>query len=160
MFSSSKKKGTPQWWAVQVLGERFEWFDFLKSFACAPAGITFEQIANGDVDKAKKELQKIISRKARRTSVNVAGEDDRGPSPPNRHQVVDLALYSEAVYGLLDSGAITNVMSDRLSRKVRLQLNPTERLLTVVDRTWGSCSGPISGVPRYLVLLWCVLTSY
>ena len=97
--TSSKKEDTRQKTAMQVLGERVERYDFLKSLACAPAGITFGQIANGDVDNVKKELQKIIAKKVKRTSVNIAGEDNWRPSPPNRHQVVDLAVYSEAAYG-------------------------------------------------------------
>ena len=138
--SGNKKKDTRQKSAMQVLGDRVERYDFLKSLACAPAGITFGQIANGDVDNVKKELQKIIAKKVKRTSVNVAGEGDRGPSPPNRHQVVELAVYSEAVYGLLDSGAIPNVMSDKLANKLRLELSPTERRIIVADGTSG---GPI-----------------
>ena len=56
-----------------VLGERVEQYDFLESLACAPAEITFGKIANGDVDKVKKELQRIIAKKVKRTSVNIAG---------------------------------------------------------------------------------------
>ena len=92
----------------------------------------------------KKELQKIIAKKVMRTSVNVAGEYDRGPSPPNRHQAAELAMYSEAVYGLLDSGAISNVMSDKLANKLRLELSPTERRSIFADGTLGSCA---SGMP-------------
>ena len=40
----------------------------------AQAGIAFGQIANGDVDEPKKELQKIIAKKVTRSSVNVANE--------------------------------------------------------------------------------------
>ena len=65
--SSSKKKDTRHKSAMQVLGERVERFDFLKSLACASAGITFEQIANGDVDNVKKVLRKIIAKKVQRT---------------------------------------------------------------------------------------------
>ena len=95
---------------MQVLGERVERYDIHKSLACAPDRITVRQIANGDVDNVKKELQKTIERNMKRTSVNVAGEGDRGSSPPNRDQVVELAVHSEAVYGLLDSGPTPNVM--------------------------------------------------
>ena len=63
----------------------------------------------------KKELQKIIAKKVKRTSVDVVGEGDRGPSPPNCHQVFELAVNSEAVYGLLDPGAISNFMSGKLA---------------------------------------------
>ena len=111
--SENKKKDIRQKSAMQVLGEIVERCYFLKSLARAPAEITFGQIANGDVDNVKKELLKIIAKKVKRTSLNVAGEGDRGPSPPDLHQVVELAVYSEAVCGSLDSGAIPNVMSDK-----------------------------------------------
>ena len=143
----NKKKDTRQKSATQVIGERVERYDLLKSLACAPAGIKFGEIANGDVGNVKKDLQKIIAKKMARTSVNVAGEDDHDPSPPNRHQVVELAVYSEAVYGLLDSGDIQNVMPDKLDRKLRLELSTTERRIIVADGTSGSCAGSISGIP-------------
>ena len=128
---------------MQVLGERVERYDFLKSLVCAPARITIGQIANGDVGNVKKELQKIIAKKLKRTSVNVAGEGDRGPSPPSRHQVVELAVYSEAVYGLLDSGATPNVMSVKLAKKLKLELSPTERRIIVADGTSGNYAGDV-----------------
>ena len=132
---------------MQVLDERVERYDFLKSLVCAPTRIKIGQIANGDVYNKKKELQKIIAKKLKRTSVNVAGEGDWGPSPPNRRQVVELAVYSEAVYGLLDSGATPNVMSVKLVKKLKLELSPTERRIIVADRTSGNCAGSISGIP-------------
>ncbi len=42
-------------------------------------------------------------------------------------------MYSEPVYGLLDLGAIPNVMSDMLAKKLRLQLSPTNRRIVVAD---------------------------
>ena len=105
------------------------------------------QIANIDVNNVKKELQKIIGKKVKKTSVNVAGEGDQSPSPPNRHQVVVLAVYSDAVYGLLESGAIPNVVSDMLAKRLRLELSQTERRIIVGDGTSGSCPRSISDIP-------------
>ena len=48
--------------AIQALGERAERYDFLNSLATAPTGIKLWQIANGDVDTGRKELQKIIAK--------------------------------------------------------------------------------------------------
>ena len=76
-----KKKDTCQKSAIQVLGERVERYDLLISFACAPAGITVGQIASGDVDNVKKDLQASIAKKVKITSTIVAGEDDPGTSP-------------------------------------------------------------------------------
>ena len=44
--SGNEKKEARQKSAVQVLGERVERYDFLKSITCRPAGITFERIEN------------------------------------------------------------------------------------------------------------------
>ena len=152
MVSSLKKKDTCQKSEMQVLGETVERYDFLKSLACALDGITFGQIANGDVGNVRKEQQKIIAKKEKRTSENVAGEGDRGPSPPNPQQIVELAVCSEAVYGLLDSGAIRNVTSDNLARNLRLELSPTERSIIVADGTSGSCAHPYQEYQSVLVL--------
>ncbi len=70
----TKKKDTRQKSGIQALGERTERYDLRNSLATAPAGITFEQIATGDVDKFRKELHKIIAKKVTRSSVNVTGE--------------------------------------------------------------------------------------
>ncbi len=58
-----KKKDVKRKSAIQALGEHAERSDFLNSLARAPAGITFWQIANGDVDTVREELQKIIAKK-------------------------------------------------------------------------------------------------
>ena len=75
--SGSKRKDICQKFGMQMLVERVDRYDFRKSLACAPAGNTFAQIADGFIDGAKKELQKIISTQTNRPSVNVAGEGDR-----------------------------------------------------------------------------------
>ena len=143
----SKKKDTRQKLPMQLLGERVEWYDLLKSLTCSSAGIGLGQIANGDVDNVKKELQKIIAKNVKRTSMNVAGKGNRGLSHPSRQQLVELAVNSEAVYGLFDSGDIANVMSEKLANKLRLVLPPTERHIIVADGTSRSCAGSISGIP-------------
>ena len=95
-----------------MLGKRIERSDFLKSLACAPAGITFGQTANRNAHGVRKELQKIIAKKMKRNSVNVADGGHRGPSTQNRHQLVEFAVYSESIYGLSDSRFILNVISE------------------------------------------------
>ncbi len=70
-----KKKDSMHKSAMKELCERTERYDFLNSLARAPAGITFCQIANVDVDKVRKELQKIITKKVTRLAVNVTSED-------------------------------------------------------------------------------------
>ncbi len=70
-----KKKYSKHKSAIKELCERTERYDFLNSLARAPDGITFGQIANVDVDKVRKELQKIITKKVTRLAVNVTSED-------------------------------------------------------------------------------------
>ena len=95
----------------------------------------FGEIANGDVDNVKRDLQKIIDKKVKRTSVDVSGESGRSPSPPKRHQVVEVVVYSEAVCDLLDSGAIPNLMSCKLAKNLRRELSPADRRIIVADGT-------------------------
>ena len=144
--SGSKRRDTRQKSGMQMLVERVDRYDFRKSLARAPARNTFGQIANKDIDDAKKELQKLIAKKTKKTSMNVAGEGDRGPSPSNRHQVVESAVYSEAFYGLLESAAIRSATSDKLARKLRLELSSTERRIIVAYGSSGSCTGSIPGI--------------
>ena len=81
----------------------------------------------------KKDLLKVTAKNVKKNYVNIAGEGDRDPSTPNRHQVVELAVYSEPVYGLLYSGATTIVMLDKLANKLRLELSPRERRIIFGD---------------------------
>lgn len=55
-------------------------------------------------------------------------------------------MYSESIYGLLDSGDKLNVMSNSLVKRLRLQLTPTNRRFIVADGTLESCAGIISKV--------------
>ena len=103
---------------VQEMSKRVEQYDLLTSLAQASSGITFGQIDRGDVDNVRKELQKALSGKSKKSSVNATGEHGEGFVPPNRHQVVRLTVHSEPVYALLDSGAIPNVMSLELARRL------------------------------------------
>lgn len=85
----------------------------MNSLVQALYGITFGQIARGDVDNVRRELQKIFSGKMRKKLVHVADErkdKDDNSLPQNRHTVVNLPVYCEQVYALVDSGAIPNVM--------------------------------------------------
>ena len=139
---SSKKKSV-----VQEMTKRVEQYDLVTSLAQASAGITFGQIARGDVDDVRKELQEVFSAKGKKKSVNAVGEHGNGFVPPNRHQVVRLTVHSEHVYALLDSGAIPNVMSLELARKLKLELRPSSRRIIVADGSTNACEGIVDSVP-------------
>lgn len=113
--------------------KRVEQYDLINNLAQASAGITFGQIASGDVDKVLKDLQRVLSGKDRAVSLNVTVEDEDEFLLPDRHMVVRLNAYSEPVYALLDSGAIRNVISARLVEKLNLKVTPTERRIIVAN---------------------------
>ena len=135
---------------AQVLGKRVEQYDLLSSLAQASSGITFGQIARGDVDSVRRDLQKIFSGKVRKSAVHVTKDEDGktdDPSPPNRHQLVSVTVYSEPVYALLDSGAIPNVMSMKFAKKLNLEVTPTNRRIVVANGASDGCEGVVSNVP-------------
>ena len=95
----------------------------MSSLAQASSGITFGQIARGDVDNVRRDLQKILSGKVRNSAVHVTNEEEDNAvdhSPPHRHQVIRVTVYSEPFYALLDSGAMPNVMSMKFDKKTWL----------------------------------------
>ncbi len=144
---SGKKKDSRKKSTIEELGERAERYDFLNSLARAPAGITFGQIANGDIESVRKQLLSIVSKRRSKSAVHMASEQEKDVLPPNRHQVMQLTVYSEPVFGLSGSGALPNVMSDRLANKLKLSLTPTERRIIVADGSTEGCKGIASDVP-------------
>ncbi len=77
----------------------------------------------------------------------MAREQEKDVLSRNRHQIMQLMVYFEHVFGILDSRAIPNVMSDRLANKLKLSLTPTERRIIVADLSTGGCKGIASDVP-------------
>ncbi len=130
---SSKKKDSRKKYPIQELGERAERYDFLNSLARALARITFRQMANGDIESVGKQFLSIVFDSRNISAVHIASEREKNLLPPNRHQVVQLTVYSEPVFGLLNSGAVPNVMADRLANKLKLSFPMTERRIIVAD---------------------------
>ena len=143
----TKTKDSKRKSILQALGKRVEQYDLLNNLAQAEAGITFGQIARGDVDNVRKDLQKILSGRFKNPSLNVAGEDEEEHVPPSRHQLVMLTVYSEPVYGLLDSGAIPDIMSSRLAEKLKLEVEPTNRRIIVANGASEGVQGVVSNIP-------------
>ncbi len=144
---SSKKKDSSKNSQIQELGESAERYKFLNSLARASAGITFGQIANGDIESVIKEFLSVALKRRSKSAVHMASEQEKNVLHPNRHQVVQLTLYAEPVFGVLGSGTIPNVMPDRLANKLKLSLNPTGRPITVADGSTGGYNGIASTVP-------------
>ena len=112
---------------ITEIGKRVEKYDLLNNLAQAQAGIIFGHIARGDIDFAKNELQKILSGKMSRTIVNFAGKDEVRGVSMSRHLLVRGQIYSKSTMALFDSGAIPNIMSHKMVKKLHLRMQPTKR---------------------------------
>lgn len=77
-------------------------------------------------------------RKIPNAAVNIIGEEDKD---------YEFSVYSEPIRGLLYSRAIPNVISNRLAKRLRLQLSPAKRRNPFAERTSGNCMGTISNIP-------------
>ena len=66
-------------------------------------------------------MQKVLNGTVKRSSVNVVGEDEEGLVPPIRHQLIMLAVHSEPVCALLDSGAILDIMSQKNREEIKIR---------------------------------------
>ena len=143
----TKTKDSKRKSILEALGKRVEQYDLLNNLAQAESGITFGQIARGDVDNIRKDLQKVLSGRVKKTPLNVAGEEEEGHVPPNRHQLVLLTVHSEPVYALLDSGAIPDIMSARLAEKLKLEVEPTNRRIIVANGASEGVKGTVTNIP-------------
>ena len=144
---SGKKKDKRKKSSIQDLGERAERFEFLNGLARAPAEITFGQVANGDIDSIIKQLLSIGAKRRSKSAVDIASEKQKDVLPPNRHQVVQLTVYSESVFALLGSGATSNVISDGLANKLKSSLTSTERRIIIADGSTGGCKWIGTDIP-------------
>ena len=63
---------------MQELGKRVEKYALRYNLAQAPSGITFGQIYRGDAYNIRKDLQKVLTSSMKRSSLNVASEDEKG----------------------------------------------------------------------------------
>ena len=127
-----------------ALSKRIERFDIMKSIAQAPVGLTIGQIVRGDAEGLRSEVRKILSGKVRDTALAIHSEN-----VPQRPQAVRVQAYSEDTLALLDSGAISNVMSISMVEILNLKLKPTQRSIKVANETTGVCSGVSEQVPSY-----------
>ncbi len=131
---------------IAVLAKRVEKYDLINNLAQAQTGITLGHIARGDIDFAKKELQKILSSKMGRTIVSFAGKDEVRGVSMSRHLLVRVLVYSESMMALFDSGAIPNVMSHKMANKIYLRRQPTNRCIKVANCASEKCVGTLNEV--------------
>ena len=116
---------------IQELSKLVEKYDLINDLAQAPAGITFGQIARGDIDYAKAYLQRILSGRLNRATVTFADEDQVHGISMSTHLLVRVRVYSESTLALFDSGATPNVMSRKMVGKLHIRMMPTTRRIKV-----------------------------
>ena len=144
------KKGGKKFASKMViveLGKRVEKYDLINNLAQAQAGITFGQIARGDVDFAKNELQRIISGKMGRAVVKFAGKDEVHGVSMSLHLLVRMQVYSESTMALFDSCAIPNFMLHKTVTKLHLCMQPNIRCIKVANCASEKYVGTLNEVP-------------
>ena len=132
---------------IQALSKRVEKYDLINNLAQAPAGITFGQIARGDIDFAKADLQKILSGRLNRATVTFADKDQVHGLSTSRHLLIRVRVYSESTLALFYSGAISNVMSRKMVEKLHIRMMPTTRRIKVANCAFEKCVGHLHDVP-------------
>ena len=140
---AQRKKTAPKSNKVARLSSHVGRYSLLTELARAPSGITFGQLVRGDADDAKREMQKLFRSGTRKTKIATVGDT----SFPRRLKLVPVKIYSKEAQALLDSGAIPNLMSSRLSDELSLIPSPTSRQITVANGDTSQCIGTVSGVP-------------
>ncbi len=82
-----------------------------------------------------------------RTIVNFAGKDEVHGVSMSRHILVRVQVYSESTIALIDLGAIPNVMSHKMVKKLHLRMQPTNRSIKVANCASENCMGTLDEVP-------------
>ena len=113
----------------------------LPELARAPFTPKFGQLIRGDADEAKSEIRRLFSSKIGRSVYAQVG------SLPRRLKVVSVLVYGTETQALLDSGAIPNLMSDRLAVLLFLSPEATTKKITVADETAAKVHGTVGKVP-------------
>ncbi len=76
----------------------------------------------------------------------------------SRHLLFRVEVYSESTMALFDSGAIPNVISRKMVKKIQFRIQPTNRSFKVANCASEKCVGTSNEVPislgelRYLCI--------
>ena len=127
-----KSKGSKKS-VLQAIGKGVEKYELMNNLAPASANISFRQIARGYACKIRKDLRMVLIGTMMRSFLNMVSEDEEKFIPPKRHQLVMLTVQSEPVYALLDSGAIPDILSEHLAKKLKLEIESTDRSIIVAN---------------------------
>ncbi len=75
------------------------------------------------------------------------GKDGAHGVPMSRHLLLQVQVYSESSMALFDSGAIPNVMSHKMVRKLHLRMQPTYSSIKAANCASKKCMGTLNEVP-------------
>ena len=82
-----------------------------------------------------------------RVVVNFAGKDEVHGISMSRHLLVRVQVYSESTMALFDSGAIPNVISHKMVKKLHLHMQPINCSIKVASCASEKCVGTLIEVP-------------
>ena len=123
-------------------------YDVISELANASTGLTFGQLIRGDGEKAKSEIRRLLTRGTRvRRNVAAAVPGSSLTVRPRRLKVVQIKTFGTDAEALLDSGAVPNLISEKLCKKLSVDFNKKHIGLTVADGQRAHSIGTITDVP-------------
>lgn len=120
-------------------------YDVVRELANAATNISFGQLLRGDGEPAKKELSRIFTKRrpSRRTLVTQISD----PTQRRVRKVVSLKVYDAKAWSLLDSGAVSKIMSTDLMKSLALSPTKTSKGITVANGLNGPTYGSLKSLP-------------
>ena len=126
-----------------ALQEHVGKYNVVSELARAPSGLTFGQLVLGDAESARREINGLLARKARRRP-GFAGPVEL---QPRRLRITTVRVYGTEAHAMLDSGAVPNIMSPKLVQKLSLTPKATKKHITVANGKDEPCMGILEQVP-------------
>ena len=126
-----------------ALQEHVGKYNVVSELANAPSGLTFGELVRGDAEGARREMKRLLSRKLGR-SRGFAGHTDLFL---RRLRVIIVQVYGTDAQALLDSGAVPNIMSLYLMKRLSLTPESPKKHITVADGKISPCVGSLRQVP-------------
>ena len=118
-------------------------YDVVSELARAPSGLLFGQLARGDAESARWEINSLLARKAR------SGRGFGGPVElrPRRLGLTTVCVYGTEANSLLESGAVPNIISPKLVEKLSLAPKETKKHITAANGRGAACMCAPEQVP-------------
>jgi len=116
-------------------------YNVMEELSLAPCGLSFGQLLRGDAEDAKKMLKKLLrsDSKLRFMATSI-------PTEPRRLKLVTATVRGMRIQALLDSGAVPNIISTRVTEQLDIDVTPTSRRITVADGSSTGAHGTAEGV--------------